>query len=411
MNNLYEALEICLQDIEQGADIESVLFRYPDLADELRPILEASTGARKMAVPAPSAEVIRRNRARVLQHASQMREAKANSSQQFWFASLRRLVVTLAVVALLFASGTELVRAASTTLPGDNLYPVKRTWEDVLLAFTFNVQQRDALEIEHENERLHELQELFAEGRSAEVDFAGSVTSQNGNEWVVSQVPVVLSGQTETRDQGQGIVVGSAVRVKGQTQGNNVVLAERIELLPAGAKLPDIGDEPELETETHEGLNQQNEDNSGKGSGEESPLAEETKTPEPEFEPKDESFNGTVNSMDSNVWDVSGIPVDVSSAEIKGTPSVGASVKVEGYYDANAVFIVTKIEFESSGSGSDSSSSSEDGSNTNDSNNTSGSNDNSGSNSNDSHDDSNQNSNDSGGGDSNSGSGGSGGGD
>jgi hypothetical protein len=45
MNKLYEVLEICLQEIEQGVDIDTVLFRYPDLADELRPILEASVNA------------------------------------------------------------------------------------------------------------------------------------------------------------------------------------------------------------------------------------------------------------------------------------------------------------------------------------------------------------------------------
>jgi len=169
----------------------------------------------------------------------------------------------------------------------------------------------------------------------------------------------------------------------------------------AWAPAPDT--EPEIEPEKNEGPKQQNEDNSGKGSGEESSTVEETKTPEPEFEPKNESLSGTVNSMDSNVWDVSGIPMDVSSAEIKGTPSVGASVKVEGYYDANGIFIVTKLEFESSGSGIDNSSSSNDISNNNDSTNSSGSNDNSGSNSNDSHDDSNHNSNDSSGGGSGSG--------
>ena len=79
MNNLYETLEICLQDIEQGADIETVLFRYPDLADELRPILEASVNAKGMSVLAPSTEVVRRNRAKLLQHAAEMREAKVPS--------------------------------------------------------------------------------------------------------------------------------------------------------------------------------------------------------------------------------------------------------------------------------------------------------------------------------------------
>src|SRR5512143_484789 len=99
MNNLYEVLELCLQEIEKGADVETVLFRYPDLADELRPILEGSVKARSRAIAAPSAEVVEGSRAKVLQHAARMRESQARSSRRVWFVSLRRLAVTLAVVA------------------------------------------------------------------------------------------------------------------------------------------------------------------------------------------------------------------------------------------------------------------------------------------------------------------------
>ena len=293
MNDLYEVLEICLQDIEQGADIETVLFRYPDFADELRPILEGSLNARGMAIVAPSPEVVRRNRAKVLQYSAQLRETNVKSpSRRLWFASLRRVAVTLAVVATLFISGTGLVSAASTTLPGDNLYPVKRTWEDVLLLFTFNVQQREALEIEHENNRFHEVQEIFAQGRSAEVEFSGIVTVQKGNEWTINGIPVIVSGQTEVREG--PIVVGSAVRVEGHTQPDGIVLAERVRLLPPDAKLPD---EVEVEQENHEGPNNQYEDNSGKGSEGEELQVEETKTPESES--KDESSNSGSGSDNS----------------------------------------------------------------------------------------------------------------
>lgn len=292
MNKLYEVLEICLQEIEQGADIDTVLFRYPDFADELRPILEASVNAKSMAASTPSVEVVRRNRAKVLQHAAQMRESKVRSSRRVWFASLRRVAVTLAVVTALFVSGTGLVRAASTTVPGDNLYPVKRTWEDVLLLFTFNLQQREALEIEHENERLHELRELFAEGRDDEdVDFAGQVTSQIGNDWVVSGITVVISPQTEIRDQGQGIVIGSAVRVEGHTQNNGAVLAEEIKLLPPDAKLPNLDDD-HGKKEGHEGDDRQ--DNSGKGSDDDKPKVEETRESDSDSEHEDD------NSSDDN---------------------------------------------------------------------------------------------------------------
>ena len=42
MNNLYDALEICLQEIEKGSDLEAAIQRFPALADELRPILQTS---------------------------------------------------------------------------------------------------------------------------------------------------------------------------------------------------------------------------------------------------------------------------------------------------------------------------------------------------------------------------------
>jgi uncharacterized membrane protein YgcG len=300
MNNLYEALEICLQAIEQGADVDTVLTHYPDLANELRPILEASKNASSLAVPVPSAEVVRRNRARVLQRAAQMRESK-RSARRIWFASFRRVAVTLAVVAILFASGTGLVRAASNTLPGDHLYPVKRTWEDMLVLFTFNSQQRSALEVEQENERIYELKDLFAEKRSVEVEFSGQVTSQNADDWMVSGIPVIVSPRT-TLDQ--GITVGSAVSVKGQTQSSGAVSAERIGLLPSGAQLPSIGDEQEFEDKNPGSPNPQIEDRSGEESEGESPKIEATATPGSESEQQNESSNdGSGKGSDSGSGD------------------------------------------------------------------------------------------------------------
>jgi hypothetical protein len=288
MNDLYEALETCLQSIEQGADVESVLFHYPDLANELRPILEASAGAKSMAVPAPAADVVRRNRAKVLQRAAEMREGKAKSSQRVWFASLRRIAVTLVVVIVLFASGTSLVGASSNTLPGDRLYPVKRTLEGLRLFFTFNVPEREALELEHENERLHEVSELLANRRSEDVDFNGRVTSQSGNEWVIANVRVLTSRQTEID---QGIGVGSPVRVRGITQADGTVLAERIRLLSSDAKLPEMGEDHESEKANH--------DNPGPGSGPKQP--EETETPENENSNSNEkSGNENENHHESN---------------------------------------------------------------------------------------------------------------
>ena len=344
MNKLFEALEICLNEIEQGVDVDTVLFRYPEIAAELRPILEASVKAKAMAVPVPSQEVVRRNRAKLLQHASEMRERKAVPlSRRVWSVPLRRALISLTVIATLFASSTGLVRASSNTLPGDNLYPVKRTWEDVLVFFTFDANEREALELEHENERLDELHILFAEGRSVEVDFAGYVTRQNVDQWRVSGITVSISPETRLPDE--QITVGAAVHVHGQSL-NGDVAATRIELLPSDSKLPEVEDkELEFEEEKPEDAQKQIEENTGTGSENEAQISLTPATSGPEHDPEDVTIEGAVSSFENNFVVVNGIVMDVRHAEVKGTPQVGAVVKVEGYYDASGVFIAVKIEY------------------------------------------------------------------
>lgn len=347
MSNLYDVLEKCLIEMEQGADVDTVLFRHPEFADELRPILEASEKARGMAASDPAADVVHRNRAKILQRAAQMREAKARPSSRIWSVPLRRIAVMLTVIVMLFVSGTGLVRAASSTLPGDNLYPVKRTWEDLLLLFTFNPQERELLEFEHENERLEELRELFAEGRSVKVDFAGYVTHHSATELRVSGISVLIS--SETRLPAQPIAVGDPVRVRGQTHADGLVHAEWIELLPPGSKLPEVEDDGH-ETEEEKEQEAQIDDHSNSGSDDGAPPVEEPQMPDEEVEKQ--TFNGILEAMDdkNQLWTVNGRKLDVSAAEIIGTPVIGAAVKVEGYPGSGGLFVVTKIEIAGSDS-------------------------------------------------------------
>ncbi|HXF86429.1 MAG TPA: DUF5667 domain-containing protein [Anaerolineales bacterium] len=346
MDRLYDALETCLNEIERGAEMDAALARYPDLADELRPLLELSIKTKKMAAPPPPQDTVIRTRAKVLQRAAQMRETNTTRALSFPKpALLRRFAFILTIVITIFLSGTSLVRAASSTLPGDNLYPLKRTWENLTLFFTFDVQKREALEYEHENERLEELYELFARGRVAKVDFSGYVTHQDGTRWLVSGIPVVISAQTRLPDE--PILIGAAVRVRGQTQDTGFVLAERIELLPPNAVLPKI-----LEEEKHEEEEIEIEDEAGKGSEGGGPRVRPTKTP------KVESLEGVITSMNGSIWTISNALVDVSLAVIEGTPRLGVQAKATGYFAANGIFIAAKIEIEENGSeGSDSGSS------------------------------------------------------
>lgn len=232
MTNLYNVLELCLQELENGAEIETILARYPELSAELRPLLAASVEARKLAVPAPSDEVVRRNRAKLLQHAAQARE-QLQTTQKKSFAFQRSWATAfLGLSMLLLFSAWNVVSASAQSIPGDGLYPVKRWWEQVRLTSTFNSTQRDRLASAIEAERLAEIEQLFAQNISMPVDFVGVVTSAQPGGWQIAGITVFVSNQTELPDG--PIQIGLTVQVYGTTRGQ-VVLAERIEILSGSA--------------------------------------------------------------------------------------------------------------------------------------------------------------------------------
>ncbi len=350
MNNLYDILEVCLQELEDGAELEAVLSRYPqDVAEELRPILKASISARKMSVAAPSEDAVRRGRAKLMQRAAQLREEKAPSRKRV-IPIFQRLAISFSLTALFLASGTSLVGASSTALPGENLYSVKRTWEDLRLFFTFNSDRREMLESEFESERLDEVNELLAEGRHETIQFAGVFMEVNGVAYV-SGLRIVISANTQL--PAEILEMGAAVIVTGRTNASGYVEAESIALLPPGAVVP-VGQPVEVENES-ENINDPalQENGSGSGSGNEAQNAtgdaniKETSTSAPVFK-----IEGVVESVSNDTLLINGQVVYLKIARINGKLTPGARVEVEGYFDASGKFIVTKIEVKKSDSSS-----------------------------------------------------------
>jgi hypothetical protein len=236
MNNIFDALEICLQELENGAELESVLTRYPDLADELRPILKTSIAARNAAVPEPSPETLRRGRARVLQNAAEMREAKAQPAKLRTAPILRRFLLSLSlVVLLLFISSNGLLNASASALPGERLYPVKRGWENVQLMFVLDPASRSALETQFYNERFSEVTSLLTRGQVAPVEFAGVYLEVFGQVYVSGIQVIVLDTTTLPSDP---IKNGAAVLVVGNTTSVGTVQANSIQLLTTASTVP-----------------------------------------------------------------------------------------------------------------------------------------------------------------------------
>ena len=107
-----------------------------------------------------------------MQRAAEMRESKVAPRKRV-IPAFQRLALSFSLAALLLLSSTGLLNASASALPGENLYPVKRTWEGVRLLLIFDKQARTLLEDQFEYERLHEVNELLTEGSDETIQFAG----------------------------------------------------------------------------------------------------------------------------------------------------------------------------------------------------------------------------------------------
>ena len=339
-NKLYDTLEICLQALENGDSLDSILTRYPDLESELRPILEAAQQARAMPAPMPSTEAMRRGKARLLQQAAEMREAKRPTrGRQRVIPLFQRLAISLSLTVAALMGGTGLVQASSTALPGENLYPVKRTWEDMRLLFVFSPTAREALTGEYEQERLDEVSELLREGRVVSITFSGVVTESSTSRIVVSTVPVAITNSTTF--SGDPLTVGSAVIVTGQTDSAGHVSAMAVQVLPPGSVVP-TGENDESEKPSN--VNGNDGGSAPSNNGSDSQEENGSDAPKNTFH-----IEGTVQSIDGNVWVIDGQTVYVNDPALLMLVKTGMQVEVRGYFTADGRFIVTQVEIKNSG--------------------------------------------------------------
>ncbi len=224
---LEDALEVCLQALQDGADLEACLALYPDLAEDLRPLLEAALEA-QTTPSLPTAAAISRSRARFLTRAGALRARRSgrlSALLPLFQQTLRPALAGVVLVVLGFLLGTRLMSAAAAALPGDALYPLKRAQETVRISLARDPVEKRQVEEETNRRRAEEILALLDEGEVREVVFEGLVEAQQPGQWRVAGIPVILQADTEVVGKVQ---VGHVARVKGQTRPDRTVLARRI---------------------------------------------------------------------------------------------------------------------------------------------------------------------------------------
>ena len=173
-----QALQSCIDLIRGGREtIDSVVARYPEYADELRAQLEivmwlSSTGAALDPRPGFVSASRRRLVSRIQLESQPVAAAPLTWSERLQqFLSIQKVAPVAFVFVLmlgLFVSGT-VVSASQKALPGDDLYSVKLTLEQIALATSLDEKNDAELQIQFVENRLAEVQALIVEERYEEV--------------------------------------------------------------------------------------------------------------------------------------------------------------------------------------------------------------------------------------------------
>ncbi len=374
-DRLHDALEVCLSAMRSGVARETCLQLYPELADELRPLLRIAAVLEEAETGAASSEAIRRSRKRSLDRAAALRKS-AGRFRLPAFLPRFALAGLAAVLAIVLGLGS-ISAAASQALPGDSLYLVKRAQEIVNLRLAPNPIQERQLTASYNQRRVSEVRGLLALERVESVAFEGRLLLEPGNLWTVGDIPVIVRAGTLVD---AGLASGQIVSVAGFTRPGGWVQADMIHLRgftlsgTIDQMAPDqwvINGQPLLigpATLIAPGIQVgetiialvriesgvwvaeallQLPDNlrSGRGTGPGAAMEPEVFDIDGDFD-----FTGTVGAIGAQQWTIGGRTIQITSAtEIRGTIRVGDTVRTRGLVRSDGSYQAEEIRLETRG--------------------------------------------------------------
>jgi cell division septation protein DedD len=355
MNAQLEAKLIeCLDALTQGESVDRILARYPDEAAQLRPLLRTAAGLSELRLePSEAAKI--KSRQQFMAQADLLRRTTPRKTMGF----LPRFVTGLAAAALVaIVLSTGAVAASGSALPGDPLYGLKRTVEDVRLQSASSPAQHEALQREFEQRRVNETNQLLDAGREGEVEFTGTIEEIQTKAWIVSSLVVQVDANTAIVGTPQ---INRVAEVHGVT-GPGGLRATSISIESSGET--DLTPTPEP-IETPETTVTPEPTKTTAPATPATPQATRTPqaigTPQPTPVPSQPTatpqaveieFTGSVVAQDPNQWSIDGtlILVDVNTV-IQGNVGVGQRVKVTALRFAEGSLRATRIELLNDGGG------------------------------------------------------------
>jgi hypothetical protein len=342
----------CLDALAQGESVERILSRYPQEAAQLRPMLMTAAGLPALRMePSEAAKI--QSRQKFIAQADLLRRTTPRKTMGF----LPRLATGFIAAALVAGVlGTGAVAASGSALPGDPLYGLKRTVEDVRLNTASSPAQRQELQREFEQRRIGEANELLDAGREGEVEFTGTIEVIQPNAWIVSSLVVQLDANTQIVGTPQ---INRVAEVRGVT-GPKGLRARSVSIessgetemtpTPATTETPLVTETPEPTETTAPTTTTPQPMATRQPAAIPRPTAARQPTATPQ--PAEVEFTGSVNALNAGTWIIDGTTVIVdNNTEIRDAINPGQRVKVKALRFPDGRLVATRIElFDGGGS-------------------------------------------------------------
>ena len=233
-------LDDCMDLLRAGVGVEDCLARYPEHAEELRPLLSLASAVKGIPTPRPDLASVDANRLRMLDAVQNTAALNRQRSPVMsgWLGRLVRgpqnrplfrTALGLATVLILMSlSAAVLFASASDTLPGQTLYPVKRFAENVRLSLTLDAAARQHLRTEFRLERQREVMEILESRQQATLEFRSPLDEIGDGYWIVGGLRVIVGDDAVIEGQ---VVVGATVIVHASSPGDGTLRAIKLQVL------------------------------------------------------------------------------------------------------------------------------------------------------------------------------------
>ncbi len=303
-----DAVEKCIELLKAGGTVEECNKLSAGFTAEMREMLATASMLMSLGDNQVSNEQMKRSLSSMLSKAASMNTRVSQRNQQPGSISLgtkirdllrggsslrpviSRMALVFGLTALLILLSGGLVITSAKSLPGDSLYPVKLAVEDITVYFVPSKEIRQEYEENYSQQRVDEVHRLIALSRIRKISFEGVLEEKNVTSWIVSGIPVTIAADATFVGGLNGTdpyVTGSIVEVEGTTNSEGGVTANEIHL-------------------------------------------------------RQYQFTGTVENIDKNSWQISGIKLSVTSrTQIEDGIKLGDQVSVLIRSDDNGLYAIS----------------------------------------------------------------------